>query len=213
MKNLLSFLFFFSAALSLSFAELPPSEQKESPEQKEYKVALQKALTDPSVQSTREIARMAIHKAMLRADPSLETLFANLDTRGPEGMPTISDKKKNVGDQFEEWLANYSPTVTKNLTSTDLQRLKAAHAKAMEDPAVRDALKIARLTFYNAMINADPLIAPILAKMGIPTPKSVQPLSQGSKVGSEEKILGGDVQSWGEEVLAPALPAKQGKSQ
>lgn len=152
---------------------------------------------------------MAIHKSMLKADPMLETLFANLDTRGPEGMPEVSDKKKNVGDQFDEWLANYSPSVTKNLTPEQLNQLKVAHAKAMKDPAVHDALKIARLTFYDAMINADPLIAPILNKAGISTPNSVQPLSQGSKVGSEEKILGGDVQSWGEEVLAPALPAQE----
>lgn len=206
MKKLFPFLLLFFTTFSLSLAALTPAEQQE------YNTALQKSLTDPAVQSTREITRMAIHKAMLKADPTLEATFANMDVRGPEGIAEISDKKKSLGDNFEEWLANYSPTVTKNLTPKELSQLQEAYAKAMKDPSVLDALKIAHLTFYNAMINADPLIVPILTKAGIPTPKSVQGLSQGSKVGSEEKILGGNVQAWGEEVLAPAISVQKGST-
>ncbi len=208
---------FFLASVG-AFAEAPlasptPSSDHASldaltqPERQEYEIARQKALMDPAVQSTREIARMSLYRAMLKADPSLDTIFANMDTYGPNGIPEISEKKKSLGDNFSEWLANYPSESTKKLTSENLHELQGAHTTALEDPMVKDATKIARLTFYNALINADPLIEPILTKASIPTPKSVQPLSKNSKIGSEEKILGGDVQAWGEEVLAPAIPA------
>lgn len=196
--------FLFLLLISSSFAALT------QPEQQEYDMALQKALTDPAVQSTREIARMSIHKAMLKSDPTLETLLADSDTRDPQGMPGISDKKKKLGENFDEWLANYPSAMTDKLAPEQLHQLETAHAKALEDPTVISALKTARLTFYNAMTNADPLIAPILAKNGIQTPKSVQPLSKNATVGSEEKILGGDVQAWGNEILAPAISTQKG---
>ncbi len=207
---------FFLTSLG-AFAEEPlrspsPSNNHASldsltlPERQEYQIACQKALMDPAVQSTREIARMDLHKAILKVNPSLDTIFANMDAYGPEGASQISEKKKNLGDIFPEWLANYPAASTQKLTPENLHDLEAAHKKALEDPAVKDAIKIARLTFYNALINADPVIEPILSKAGIATPKSVQSLSKNSKLGSEEKILGGDVQAWGEEVLAPAIP-------
>jgi hypothetical protein len=59
-----------------------------------------------------------------------------------------------------------------NLTEEERSRLKAAHQKAMNDPAVRaarDRLKQARREFRDllrpALLKADPSIQPILEKM------------------------------------------------
>ena len=59
-----------------------------------------------------------------------------------------------------------------NLTEEERSKLKAAHQKAMEDPAVRaarDRLKQARREFREilrpALLKADPSVQPILEKM------------------------------------------------
>ena len=59
-----------------------------------------------------------------------------------------------------------------NLTDEERAKLKAAHQKAMEDPAVRAAqekLRQARREFREvmrpALLKADPTIQPILEKM------------------------------------------------
>ena len=188
-----------TATHKASLESLTPAERTE------FLTAHQKALTDPAVQSTREITRMALHKAMLKADPSVETIIANMDAQGPQTGIGVSRHNKSLGGDFDQWLANFPPTAAASLTPEEKETLQRAHAKALLDPSVQEARKTAHLTFYNAMINADPLIVPILTKAGIPTPSSVQPLSQKSHLGSEEKILGGNVQAWGEEVLAPAI--------
>ena len=182
-----------------SLAALTPSERTE------FFSAHQKAMMDPAVQSTRQISRIALHKAMLHADPSVETIIADMDAHGPQDTLGISTKKKSLGGNFQQWLNNFPAEATAKLTPEEREKLRAVHEKALQDPTVQETRKTAHLTFYNAMINADPLIAPILNKAGIPTPKSVVPLSGSSNVGSEEKILGGDFQAWGSEVLAPAI--------
>jgi hypothetical protein len=69
--------------------------------------------------------------------------------------------------QFQERRARWT-----NLTEEERSKLKAAHQKAMEDPAVRaahDRLKQARREFREvmrpAMLRADPSVQPILDKM------------------------------------------------
>jgi hypothetical protein len=69
--------------------------------------------------------------------------------------------------QFQERRARWA-----NLTEEERSKLKAAHQKAMEDPAVRaahDRLKQARREFREvmrpAMLRADPSVQPILDKM------------------------------------------------
>ncbi|MFZ4115211.1 MAG: hypothetical protein ACOYK6_00640 [Chthoniobacterales bacterium] len=175
----------------------------------EFLTAYQKALTDPSVQSTREITRMALHHAMLRADPSVETIIADMDARGPQAGIAVNRRNKGLGGNFQQWLANFPPSATTSLTTEEIETLKRAHAKALLDPSVQQARETAYLTFYNAITNADPLIGPLLAKAGMEKPSSVQPLSPKSPLGSEEKILGGNFQAWGEEILAPAIPIQE----
>jgi hypothetical protein len=69
--------------------------------------------------------------------------------------------------QFQERRARWA-----SLNEDERSKLKAAHQKAMEDPAVRsahDRLKQARREFRDvmrpAMLKADPSIQPILDKM------------------------------------------------
>ncbi|MDH4470494.1 MAG: hypothetical protein QE493_05950 [Verrucomicrobiae bacterium] len=174
-------------------------------EKTELLTAHQKALMDPAVQSTREITRMALHKSMLKTDPSIETILANMDAYGTHDGASVSRRKKSLGGDFEHWLGNFPAAAVASLTPAEKETLRHAHAKALLDPSVQEARKSAHITFYNAMINADPLIAPIMNKAGIPTPSSVQPLSKNPPLGSEEKILGGDFQEWGDEILAPAV--------
>ena len=200
-----------AATATASPSATPTTSQKASlaaltpPERTEFFSAHQKAMMDPAVQSTRQISRMALHKAMLRADPSVETIIANMDAQGPQDALGIGRKNKSLGGNFEQWLHNFPAEATAKLTPEERKKLCAAHEKALQDPIVQETRKTAHLIFYNAMINADPLIAPLLNKAGIPTPKSVTPLSGSSNIGSEEKILGGDFQAWDSEVLSPAI--------
>jgi hypothetical protein len=218
----LSLLFFSAAAfgqLESASPEISPEAAKNkeilphkdslealTPEERiEFLTAYQKALTDPAVQSTREITLMALHRAMLRVDPSVETIIATMDARGPQTGVDVSHHNKSLGGNFQQWLANFPSSATCSLTIQEKETLKRAHAKALIDPSVQQARKTAYLTFYNAITNADPLIGPLLAKAGMEKPSSVQPLSPKSPLGNEEKILGGNFQAWGEEILAPVI--------
>jgi len=180
-------------------AALTPSERDE------FSLAYQKALSDPAVQSTRQIFRMSLHKAMLQIDPAVEQIIANMDAQGPQNEAKMNAHKKNLGINFEEWLLNFPASAVTSLTSENREALKKTHAKALQDPRVQEARKTAYVIFYDAMINADPLIGPLLTKVGMPTPKNFTSLSGSSNMGSEERILGGDFQVWANEVLAPAI--------
>ena len=72
-----------------------------------------------------------------------------------------------------------------------------------------EARKTARVTLYNAMINADPLITPVLNKAGIKPPSNVETSMQHSAIGSEERILGGNGPKWDKDVLAPAVKKQE----
>ena len=180
-------------------AALTPSERDE------FSLAYQKALLDPAVQSTRQIFRMSLHKAMLQIDPSVEHIIANMDAQGPQNEAKMSDQKKNLGVTFQQWLHNFPASAVSSLNPEERETLKKTHAQALHNPHVQEARKTAYVIFYNAMINADPLIGPLLTKAGIPAPKNFTTLSTSSDLGSEERILGGDFQVWANEVLAPAI--------
>jgi hypothetical protein len=226
---IVALLFSFIASVSIIFAPLeadplPPTpvadksselkkpdsakaslESLTSAEKTEFLTAYQKALTDPAVQSTREITRITLHKAMLKADPSIETILANMNAYNSQNGFSVSRSKKSLGGDFQHWLDNFCPAAVSSLSPTEKETLKKIHAKALLDPSVQEAKKTAHATFYNAIFNADPLIGPIMNKLGIPAPSTVQPLSNKSSIESEEKILGGDFQAWGEEILAPNI--------
>ncbi len=209
MKNLSPFFFalvacfcaYLPAPLSAAadLTKLTPAELQE------YKAAYHSASLAPAVQSTRRIARMALHKAMLKADPTIDTIFANMNAHTPKNEMQISQRKKHFGMKFNSWLSNYPPQSVASLTPTDLEKLATAHAKGLQDPSFIAARKTARLTFYNAMINTNPKIVPILTKAGIEMPQSIRQPAMNSKIGSEEKILGGNDDLWDQEVVAPAV--------
>ncbi len=184
-------------------------ESLTSSEKIEFLTARQKALADPSVESTSEITRMALHAAMLKADPSIDTILANMDTQGPENKIRGRQNKKNWGGDFKSWLTSFPATSVASLTSNETETLEHAYNQALLDPSVQEARKNACLIFYNAMMNADPLIIPILSKAGIDKPSSNQPLSEKSHIESENRVLGGDFQAWGKEILAPAIENQQ----
>lgn len=185
------------------FSQLTPAEHDE------LMKAHQQALQDPAVQSTRQIARMTLHKAMLRIDPSIETILANMDAHGPKDAVAINTEEKSLGGHFDKWSNNIPPSSRAVLTPEDKMKLRAAHDQALKDPAVIEARKTARVTLYNAMINADPLLPPILAKAGIKAPSNVETSMKNSAVGSEEKILGGNGSKWDKEVLSPAVKKQE----
>lgn len=178
-------------------------------ELKEYETVRSAALRDPAVQSTRRITRIALHKAMLKADPTVDTIFANMNAHVPKNQMQISQKKKHFGMKFSTWLSNYPKEALAALTPDDLKKLEAAHQKGLQDPTVIAARKTARITMYNAMINADPKIIPVLTKAGIKMPNNVRWFAAPSKLGSEEQILGGNEGLWDADVLTPAVEKMQ----
>lgn len=183
-----------------SLSSLTPEEREE------LSKAHQQALQDPAVQSTRQIARMALHKAMLAIDPSIETIFANMNANGPKDKVAVHSEEKALGDHYDKWAGNIPPSSQAVLTPEDRTKLRAAHDQAMKDLAVIAARKTARVTLYNAMINANPTIGAILTKAGIKAPSNVESSVKNSAIGSEEKILGGgNGQQWSKEVLDPAI--------
>ena len=196
---------YFAVALSAAsdFSKLTPAELQE------FKTTRSVALRTPAVQSTRRIARIALHKAMLKADPTVDTIFANMNAHAPKNELQVSHHKKHFGMKFNSWLANYPPESVAALTQADRQKLEEAHQKGLQDPSVISARKTARITFYNAMINTDPNIIPILTKAGIEMPNSIRRPAMNSKIGSEEKILGGNDDAWDNEILAPAVEKMQ----
>jgi hypothetical protein len=174
-------------------------------EQHEFEAVRDKAMLLPAVQSTRRLVRMALHQAMLQADPALDTIFADMNAHTPNKELKFPHHKKYVGIQFASWLANYPPASIAFLTPADRQKLKLAHQKALQDPNFIAASKTARITFYNAMINVYPKIMPILTKAGIPMPSSIRKAAINSKIGSEEKILGDNDAVWDAEILVPTV--------
>lgn len=52
-----------------------------------------------------------------------------------------------------------------SLTPAEREQLMAAHKKAQEDPAVRDAEKALHEAMHAALLKADPTIGPVLEKM------------------------------------------------
>ncbi|MBM3856423.1 MAG: hypothetical protein FJ390_00485 [Verrucomicrobia bacterium] len=205
MKIHLLFNCFTAFFITVSFAATRDLSKLTPAELQEYQTAQHTALRTPAVQSTRRIARMALHKAMLKADPTVDTIFANMNAHAPKNQLQISQRKKHFGMKFTSWLANYPPESVSALTKTDLKKLEIAHAKGLQDPSVIAARKTARITFYNAMINTDPKIIPILTKAGIEMPQSIRTPTANSKIGNEEQILGGNDDLWDTEVLAPAV--------
>ncbi|MFI0347399.1 MAG: hypothetical protein ACH346_01320 [Chthoniobacterales bacterium] len=192
-----------SPAAPSHFSDLTPAEHDTVIK------AHQKALQDPAVQSTRQIARMTLHKAMLRIDPTIETIIATMDAHGPKDGAAVNTEEKALGGHFDKWANNIPPTSRVVLTPEDKMKLRAAHDQAMKDPAVMEARKTARATLYNAMINADPTIEPLLAKAGIKPPINVESSIKNSNIGSEEKILGGNASKRDKEVLAPTVKQQE----
>ncbi len=207
-------IFALALLIATAAAQQPRDLSKLTPaELQEYNQTRSAALQTPAVQSTRRIARMALHKAMLKADPTIDTIFANMNAHAPKNEVQVSHHKKHFGMKFHSWLSNYPPESIATLTPTDLKKLEAAHQKGLQDPSVVSARKTARITFYNAMINIDPQVVPILSKAGISMPNSIRRPITNSKIGSEEKILGGNNDLWDQEVLAPAVEGPKTKSE
>jgi len=140
-----------------------------------FEAARAKAMQDPAVQELKKKAdasadefRKAMRAAMMKADPGLaEIMKAQMEkSRGGK------DGKRGEPPGFA------------NLSEGDRQKLKAAHEKAMSDPAVvaAEAKKAeaktpeerhaARGEFHQAMkaalLKADPTIGPILDQLKPP---------------------------------------------
>ncbi len=201
--NCLTAFFIATSFANSDLSKLTPDELQE------YHQTRTQALQTPAVQSTRRIARIALHNAMLKADPTIDTIFANMDAHAPKTQLQVPHHKKHFGMKFSSWLANYPPESVAVLTSADRKKLEIAHQKGLQAPTVISARKTARITFYNAMINTDPKIIPILTKIGVQMPNSIRQPATNSKIGSEERILGGNDDAWDMEILAPTVEKMQ----
>jgi len=141
-----------------------------------------KALQDPKIQSLRENADKAneeffkaMREKMQEIDPGLGELIKKQADKGGKDR---KNKDKGPG----------GPPGLGNLSEEERQKLMTAREKANADPAVQDAAKKKeaaqspedrktasegyRKAMHDAMIKADPSIAPLLEKMG---PKPPQP--------------------------------------
>lgn len=166
-----------------------PMAQLSDTERAQLKEAHDKAIEqDPSLQQrmkeahdTMEAARNAMNDAMIKIDPSVEAILAKI-------VPPKREWKKEGGpnsagkEPSRPWKRDNSGAKGMgNLTEAERQQVKALHDQVKNDPAVaaaRDAMKQAttpdarkeaektlQQARREAMLNADPSIAPILDKL------------------------------------------------
>lgn len=128
--------------------------------------SLEQAMKD--AQQALQKARKAMNDAMIAADPSVEAILAKMNPPKPPGNAPGPNTARPVQGMAA-------------LTEGEREQLKAAHEKVKNDPAViaaREAKKNAitpearraaeealRKVSREAMIKADPSIAPILEKL------------------------------------------------
>lgn len=144
---------------------LPPAEQEK------LKAAREKAMKDPKVQAAFEDMRATakeshetLHAALLKADPSLQTVLDKMKATRMERRKAGAfeeDAEKAGAGRFG---ASLAPEERSKLQAA-LQKVranadvKAAHARTQE----------ARRLFLNAlrtaMLSADPTVAPLLEKI------------------------------------------------
>ena len=145
-----------------------------------HDAAIQK---DPSLEQgmkdarqAMENARKAMQDAMIAVDPSVAPILAK--TNPKQGGP---DQKGPEGNGPKPWKRGGPGQGMANLTENEREQLKAAHEKVKNDPAViaaHEAKKNATTpearhaaeealhkAAREAMIKADPSIAPILEKL------------------------------------------------
>ena len=138
-----------------------------------FQAAREKSMQDPTVQELKKKAdtaneefRKAMREAMQKADPGLEEII-----------------KERMKDKMKDGKRGEPPGFA-NLSESDRQKLKAAHEKAKDDPAViaAETLKqnaktpeerqAAMEQFHKAMkaalLAADPTIGPILEQLKPP---------------------------------------------
>jgi hypothetical protein len=142
-----------------------------------HDAAIQK---DPSLEQgmknarqAMEKARKAMHDAMIAVDPSVAPILATMTKPSGENGP-------------RPWKHDGAGQGMANLTESEREQLKAAHEKVKNDPVViaaRQAKQSANTpearhaaeealhkASREAMVKADPLIAPILDKLHPPGP-------------------------------------------
>lgn len=142
-----------------------------------------------------EKARKAMHDAMIAVDPSVEAILAKMAP--PKQGWNKGDKgpgKGPEGNGAKPWKHDGPGQGMANLTESEREQLKAAHEKVKNDPAViaaHEAKKNATTpearhaaeealhkAAREAMIKADPSIAPILEKL--------HPIRDGGGNGSQQ---------------------------
>lgn len=147
----------------------PPGLNLTPDEHQRLQAAREKAKNDPTVRSLKEAKdaledqlETAVRAAMLAADSSLAPAL--------EKIKAARGRAKDMRDKFE------------SLTPEQKQQLKAARAKAKDDPAVqaareklrtaqgpeakRAAAKEMHSAVKAAMLKSDPSLAPLLEKLG-----------------------------------------------
>lgn len=130
-----------------------------------------------------EKARQAMHDAMIAVDPSVEPILAKMlpPKKGGWNKGDKGPGKGPEGNGAKPWKHDGGGQGMANLTEAEHEQLKAAHEKVKNDSAViaaHEAKKNAttpearhaaeealRKAVREAMIKADPSIAPILEKL------------------------------------------------
>jgi hypothetical protein len=127
-------------AQAVKEADLPANEKAQLVEAR--KAALK---ADPALKQLTIDAKQAKRDAIIKADPSVALILDNV-------MPVKGPPIVKVGE----------------LPAEDLAKFKAAMKASKADPSVSQKEMAAKQAMRDAMIKADPAVAPILDKLSTP---------------------------------------------
>ncbi len=175
--------------------------QNLSPEVRDrFEAAREKAMSDPAIKDLRDKAETAgrefaaaMRKKMQEIDPGLGDIIRDKMRAGGGGKGLPGEMRKGGRDEGPQ-----RPGMG-NLTDAERAKVMAAREKAQKDPAVqaaakkkddaktpeerREASEEKRKAMFDAMVKADPSVAPLLEKMGPPS-KPPGPGGPGGPTGS-----------------------------
>lgn len=142
-----------------------------------------------------DAARQAMHDALLKADPTIGPILDKMGPKKGGGEPRPEGRRRDWGTNAPSTNAATGPSPMMrhgmppgfaNLTPDEQAQLKAAHEKVKDDPTVvaaREAAKNAttpearraareavRQAMHDAILKADPSLAPLLEKLAPPAP-------------------------------------------
>ena len=145
-------------------------------EREKLKAAHDAALQrDPVLRQNLENARKALREAMIRIDPSVQTILEKMSREKPDGKrppeAVGSPGMTKLTEEERQLLRKVSEQVK---GQRELEEAKERMKSASTPEARRQAGESYQLLIKAAMLKADPFLGPVLGKLGsreIPPPK------------------------------------------